>query len=51
MNATVNVLCYKSKTLSNGEHPLMIRVCKDGKKKYVRDQRKNLRDSLIKHKS
>lgn len=34
MNATVNVLCYKSKTLSNGEHPLVIRVCKDGKKKY-----------------
>jgi hypothetical protein len=30
----VNVLCYKSKTLSNGEHPLVIRVCKDGKKKY-----------------
>lgn len=35
MNATVNVLCYKSKTLSNGEHPLMIRVCKGGKKKYI----------------
>ena len=34
MNATVNVLCYKSKALSNGEHPLVIRVCKDGKKKY-----------------
>ena len=34
MNANVNILCYKSKTLSNGEHPLMIRVCKDGKKKY-----------------
>lgn len=34
MNATVNILCYKSKTLSNGEHPLMIRICKDGKKKY-----------------
>ena len=34
MNATVNVLCYKSKILSNGEHPLMIRVCKDSKKKY-----------------
>ena len=34
MNATVNVLCYKSKILSNGENPLMIRVCKDGKKKY-----------------
>ena len=36
MNATVNVLCYKSKTLSNGEHPLMIRVCKDGKKVSIR---------------
>lgn len=35
MNATVNVLCYKSKTLANGEHPLMLRVCKDGKKKYI----------------
>jgi site-specific recombinase XerD len=34
MNATVNVLCYRSKTLSNGEHPLMLRICKDGKKKY-----------------
>lgn len=34
MKATVNILCYKSKTLSNGEHPLVIRVCKDGKKKY-----------------
>lgn len=30
----VNILCYKSKTLSNGEHPLVIRICKDGKKKY-----------------
>lgn len=34
MNVTANIVCYKSKTLSNGEHPLMIRVCKDGKKKY-----------------
>lgn len=34
MNATVNVVCYKSKTLSNGENPLMLRICKDGKKKY-----------------
>ena len=34
MNVTVNIVCYKSKTLSNGEYPLMIRVCKDGKKKY-----------------
>jgi len=30
----VEILCYKSKTLANGENPLMIRVCKDGKKKY-----------------
>lgn len=32
---TINVICYKSKKLSNGESPLMIRICKDGKKKYV----------------
>lgn len=34
MNVTANIVCYKSKTLANGEHPLMIRVCKDDKKKY-----------------
>lgn len=34
MNATISVVCYKSKTLSNGEHPLMLRISKDGKKKY-----------------
>lgn len=34
MNATINVLLYKSKTLSNGEHPIMLRICKDNKKKY-----------------
>ena len=34
MSATINVVCYKSKTLANGEHPLMIRVCKDKKKIY-----------------
>ena len=34
MNATISVVCYKSKTLSNGEYPLMLRICKDGKKKY-----------------
>lgn len=34
MNATVNVICYSSKTLSNGENPLMIRVSKDGKRTY-----------------
>lgn len=34
MNATVNVLCYKSKTLKNGEHPLMLCICKDQKRRY-----------------
>ena len=34
MNATITVVCYQSKTLQNGEHPLMLRICKDNKKKY-----------------
>ncbi len=34
MSETIKVLCYKSKTLSNGEHPLMLCVCKDRKKKF-----------------
>ncbi len=34
MNASISVVCYKSKTLSNGENPLMIQVSKNGKRKY-----------------
>ena len=34
MNATITVVCYKSKTFKNGESPIMLRVCKDNKKKY-----------------
>ena len=34
MNETVNIICYRQKALKNGEHPIMIRVSKDGKKKY-----------------
>ena len=34
MNATISVICYKSKTLSNGEHPLMLRIAQDGKSRY-----------------
>ena len=34
MNATVLVVCYKSKTLSNGEPPLMLRIAKNGKSRY-----------------
>lgn len=35
MSTTVNVICYKSKVLKNNENPLMIRVCKDRKMKYI----------------
>ena len=34
MNATVNIICYRQKTLKNGEHPLMLRVTKNGKRKF-----------------
>lgn len=34
MNASISVVCYKSKTLSNGEHPLMLQISKHGKRKY-----------------
>ena len=34
-NATITVVCYKSETLANGENPLMIRLCKDKKLKYI----------------
>ena len=35
MNATIEVICYKSKVLNNGNHPLMLRVTKDRKTKYI----------------
>ena len=34
MNTSVSVVYYKNKTLSNGEHPLMLRITKDRKSKY-----------------
>ncbi|MEI7896928.1 MAG: site-specific integrase [bacterium] len=34
MNASISVVCYKCKTLSNGEHPIMIQISKNGKRKY-----------------
>lgn len=34
MSTTANILCYKWKTLANGEHPLMLCIYKDGKRKY-----------------
>ena len=35
MNTTINAVCYKSKTLKNGEHPIMLRIYQRGKLKYV----------------
>jgi integrase len=33
--ASIKVVLYTSKTLSNGEHPIMLRVIKDRKTKYI----------------
>ncbi len=33
MSTLIKVICYKSKTLANGEHPLMLYVSKEGKRK------------------
>ena len=35
MGITVKAVCYKSKLLSNNESPLMLRVTKDRKRRYV----------------
>jgi hypothetical protein len=32
MNAKISVTCYKSKILSNGETPLMVKITKNGKR-------------------
>lgn len=34
MKATVSAILYTSKTLANGEHPIMLRVCYNGKRSY-----------------
>lgn len=34
MITTVNIGCYKWKTLANGENSLMLCIYKDGKRKY-----------------
>jgi len=33
-DTTVSIILYTSKTLANGEHPLMLRITKDRKRKY-----------------
>ena len=35
MNRTVEVIYCRSITLANGESPLMLRLTKDGKRKYI----------------
>ena len=35
MSATIDVICYKSKVLKNNENPLMLRVTKDRKRRYL----------------
>ena len=34
MSTSFSVVCYKSKTLKNGENPLMLQVSKNGKRQY-----------------
>ena len=34
MSTTISVVCYKSKVLKNNESPLMLRICKDGRREY-----------------
>ena len=41
MNTSIEAVLYTSKTLSNGQHPLMLRLTKNRKLKYI-----NLKASL-----
>ncbi|NOR73733.1 MAG: hypothetical protein GQ525_01105 [Draconibacterium sp.] len=34
MNASISVVCYKSKTLANGEYSFMVRITKFSKRTY-----------------
>ncbi len=35
MNAYLDVVCYRSKILADGTSPIMLRLTKDGKRKYI----------------
>src|SRR5437773_12455875 len=35
MNTSIKAILYTSKTLSDGEHPVMLRIIKDRKVKYI----------------
>ncbi len=34
-NASISVILFKSKTLANGEHPIVLRISKHGKRKHI----------------
>lgn len=44
MEIIISVICYKSKTLKNGEQPLMLRITQNRKVQY-----KSLRISVAAH--
>ena len=35
MNTTIEAVLYTSKTLSNGQHPILLRLTKNRKRKYI----------------
>ena len=45
MDATVSIVCFKSKKLSNGEYPLMIRITQ-GKERAYKSLGLSVLDSL-----
>ena len=56
MNATVNIICYKQKTLKNAQHPLMIRDMKksindvtDPTKNAINEKCSRIREAFVKH--
>ena len=47
MDATISVICFKSKTLANGEHPLMLRITKDRKRTTTSPTQKRLDGAFL----
>ena len=35
MSITIDMICYKSKVLKNNQHPLMLKITKDRKRRYL----------------
>jgi len=47
MNASISVVCYKSKKLSNGQHPLMLQISRYGKRKFCPTTKDLSLDSIM----